>query len=131
MTEEQAEQKEKYCAAPGKFCWNELATTDVAGAKKFYGSLLGWKTKEFSKDYTQFTIGEDMAGGLLQCQKPGVPAHWVPYVMVEDVDATAKNATKLGGSVLVEAFDVPTVGRIAVLRDPQGAVIGVFKPERV
>jgi predicted enzyme related to lactoylglutathione lyase len=52
----------------------------------------------------------------------------IPYVIVDNVDATARKTTKLRGTVLVAPFDIPTVGRIAVLRDPQGAVIGVLKP---
>jgi len=123
--------KEEHCAQPGKFCWNELATTNVAAAKKFYSGLLGWKTQAFGKgmDYTQFKKGKDMVGGMLKCPQPGIPAHWVPYVIVDNVDATAKKAAKLRGTVLMPPFDIPTVGRIAVLRDPQGAVIGIIKPQ--
>jgi hypothetical protein len=123
--------KDKRSPKPGQFCWNELATTNVAAAKKFYAGLLGWKTAPFGKgaDYTLFKQGSEMAGGLMKCQQPGVLAHWISYVMVNDVDAIAKKATKLRGKVLVPPFDVAGAGRIAVLRDPQGAVIGLFKPE--
>lgn len=122
--------KKKNCGTPGRFCWNELATTNVAKATKFYSGLLGWKTKAFGggMEYTQFKKGKDMVGGMLKCPKPGVPAHWVPYVVVGNVEATVKKATKLKGKVLVPPFDIPDVGRIAVLRDPQGAVIGIIKP---
>jgi predicted enzyme related to lactoylglutathione lyase len=58
-----------------------------------------------------------------------IPAHWQPYVAVEDPDATAERATQLGGSALIAPMDVPNVGRIAVLSDPQGAKFGVIKPE--
>ena len=58
-----------------------------------------------------------------------IPPHWQPYVAVEDVDATTAKAKELGGSVLAEPMDVPTVGRIAVLRDPQGATFGIIKPQ--
>jgi uncharacterized protein len=125
-----SKEKER-CGKPGLFCWNELATTNVAAATKFYAGLLGWKTQAFGggMEYTQFKKGKDMAGGMMKCPKPGVPAHWVPYVIVDNVDATAKKAAKLRGTVLVPPFEVPKVGRIAVLRDPQGAVIGIIKPE--
>ena len=116
---------------PGKFCWNELVTTSVPAAKNFYSSLLGWKAQPFGKDavgYTLFKNGRDNAGGLMKCPQPDCPAQWVPYVIVDDVDATAKKAVKLRGQVVMPPFDVPTVGRIAVLVDPQGAVIGVIKP---
>ena len=122
--------KDKYCAKPGRFGWNELVTPDVAAAKKFYTGLLGWKTQPFGKgvDYTLFKKGRDTAGGLMKCPKPGNPAQWIPYVFVDNVDATAKKTARLGGEVVMEPFDVPDVGRIAVLVDPQGAAIGIFKP---
>ena len=118
------------CPGTGEFSWNELISNDTAGAKAFYTSLFGWQTEAFQggTDYTLFKQGENMVGGLLQCPKPGVPSHWLPYVTVDDVDATAAQAKSLGAQVVMEPFDVPTVGRIAVLVDPQGAAMGLFKP---
>lgn len=58
----------------------------------------------------------------------GVPPHWMAHVMVDDVDATAAQAKKLGGKVHKEPEDIPTVGRFAVIGDPQGAAISIFKP---
>ena len=58
-----------------------------------------------------------------------VPPHWQPYVAVDDPDATSAKAVELGGAVLAEAMDVAKVGRIAVLRDPQGATFGILKPD--
>jgi len=114
----------------GRFVWNELVTTNLPAAKKFYSGLLGWKAKPFGKglDYTLLMKGKDSVGGMMKCPKPGLPAHWIPYVFVDNVDATAKQAAKLRGKVVMEPFDVPDVGRIAVLLDPQGAAIGIFKP---
>ena len=115
---------------PGRFGWNELVTSDVPGAQKFYTKLLGWKTEPFGKgvEYTLFKKGKDNAGGLMKCPKPGGSAQWIPYVFVENVDATAKTAARLRGKVCMPPFDVPTVGRIAVLVDPQGAAFGIIKP---
>jgi hypothetical protein len=123
--------KSKPCPKPGHFGWNELVTTSVPAAQKFYTGLLGWKTQPFGKgvEYTLFKKGRDMVGGLMKCPKAGHPAQWIPYVFVEDVDATAQKAARLRGKVLMEPFDVPTVGRIAVLADPQGAAFGIFKPK--
>jgi predicted enzyme related to lactoylglutathione lyase len=70
-----------------------------------------------------------MVGGMMKCPKPGAPSHWLAYVTVENVDATAEKARKLGAQIVIPPFDVPTVGRIAVLVDPQGASIGLFKPQ--
>jgi hypothetical protein len=122
--------KAKQRPNPGKFGWNELVTSDVPAAKKFYTKLLGWKTQPFGKgvEYTLFKKGKDGVGGLMKCHKPDNPAQWIPYIFVDDVDATVKKATKLRGKVCMPPFDVPTVGRIAVLSDPQGAAFGIIKP---
>ena len=121
---------ENNCPKTGEFSWNELVTQDVAASKKFYSSLFGWKTQPFggSVDYTLFKQGKDMVGGLMKCPRPGLPSHWLSYVTVADVDKTVKKAKKLGAEIVMPPFDVPTVGRIAVIVDPQGAAIGVFKP---
>jgi uncharacterized protein len=114
----------------GDFCWNELVTSNVPAAKKFYASVLGWKTKPFGKgmDYTIIKKGKNGMGGMMKCPNPGMPAQWIPYVFVADVDATVKKAAKLRGKVCLPPFDVPSVGRIAVLADPQGAAFGIIKP---
>jgi predicted enzyme related to lactoylglutathione lyase len=117
---------------PGDFCWNELVTSSVPAAKKFYTSLLGWKTKPFNQgkvDYTIIEKGAEGMGGIMKCPQPGGSAQWIPYMLVADVDATVKKAAKLRGSVCVPPFDVPTVGRLAVLADPQGAAFGIIAPK--
>jgi predicted enzyme related to lactoylglutathione lyase len=125
-----SEDKNANCPRTGEFGWNELVATDEAGAKKFYTSLFNWTTQPFGGgEYTLFKQGETMIGGMMKCPKPGLPSHWLAYVVVEDVDATAAQAVKLGGKMMMDPFDVPTVGRIAVFTDPYGAAIGVFKPQ--
>ncbi|MGD0614589.1 MAG: VOC family protein [Verrucomicrobiota bacterium] len=117
-------------APPGHVSWNELVTTDLAGAQTFYTGLFGWKAEAFGAgmDYTLFKKGGTTVGGMMKCPQPGAPAHWLAYVTVGDVDASAAKAGKLGGTVVAPPFDVPEVGRIAVVLDPQGAAIGLFKP---
>ena len=78
--------------------------------------------------YKIFQLGETGVGGLMKMPDPSVPSMWAPYVAVEDADATVAKAGELGGSTVLEAMDVPTVGRIAVLSDPLGAVFGIIKP---
>ena len=116
------------CMQPGRFSWNELVTTDVAGATAFYSSLLGWTTSAFSPEYSLFNKEGQGVGGLMKTPQPGMPAQWVAYITVEDVDATAAKAVELGGKIVLSPLDVPNVGRIAVLLDPQNAPIGIFKP---
>jgi predicted enzyme related to lactoylglutathione lyase len=124
-----SEQDPSPCSQPGQFSWNELVTTDVEGATAFYSSLFGWTTTAFSPEYTLFKKdGRDVAG-LMKTPQPGMPAQWVAYITVEDVDATAGKAETLGGKIILAPMDVPDVGRIAVLLDPQNAPIGIFKPQ--
>jgi hypothetical protein len=115
---------------PGRFSWNELVTTDVGAATKFYTQLFGWTTTPFGAEYILFNKDGNNVCGMMKTPKPGMPAFWIAYVTVEDVDATAAKVAELGGKVMVPPFDIPTVGRIACLSDPQGASIGLFKPQK-
>ena len=123
-----SENESSMCSRPGYFSWNELLTTDVEGASAFYSGLLGWTTTPFSPEYTLFNKAGQSVGGLMKAPRPGMPAQWVAYVSVEDVDATTAKATQLGGQIVLPPMDVPDVGRIAVLLDPQNAPFGIFKP---
>ena len=80
-------------------------------------------------EYTVIQKGKTGMGGIMKNPKPGSPAQWIPYMLVADVDATVKKVGKLRGKVFMPPFDVPTVGRIAVLADPQGAAFGIIAPE--
>ena len=119
----------------GKFVWYELMSTNPDAAKKFYTDVIGWKTQPFENatgmDYTMWVKGETPVGGLMElpeeARKGNVPSHWVGYVAVPDVDKTAKRAVELGGRVVHGPADIPEVGRFAILADPQGAVIAVYK----
>ncbi|HEX3454782.1 MAG TPA: VOC family protein [Gaiellaceae bacterium] len=116
----------------GVFVWDELGTQDVGGAETFYNAVFGWTTSDMGEEYGGykiFNLGEKGVGGLMKMPDPSVPSMWVPYVAVEDVDATVAKAQELGGSAVIEGMDVPNVGRIAVLTDPNGAAFGIIKPE--
>jgi len=116
--------------ALGQFNWNELLTSDEKGAKTFYTKLFGWKTKPFGHgmEYTIFENGGKPVAGMMKCPMPGVPPHWLAYVSVKDIKATAAKAKKLGAVVIVEPFPIPEVGQIAILQDPQGATFGLHSP---
>ncbi len=121
---------------PGTFCWIDLATTDPAGAKAFYGELFGWEAEDMpageAGTYTMLRLDGDDIGGLYEMdagqREQGVPPYWFSYVSVEDADATASRARELGGTVYGEAFDVLDSGRMAVIQDPTGAVLGAWQP---
>lgn len=109
-------------------CWVELATTDVEGAMKFYGEAFGWKgvTKG---DYTEFSVGESMVGGMMEIQKEWgpVPPNWMIYFMVDDCNASAEKVVALGGRIIRPPDDIPEVGRFALIEDPKGAMFSVIK----
>jgi uncharacterized protein len=121
--------------APGTFCWPELYTTDQPGAKAFYAGLFGWEVKDIPMGpgsvYTIFTLGgRDAAacyGAMPEMVKQGVPPHWMAYVSVTSADEAASKVAASGGEVLKPAFDVPGIGRMAALRDPNGAAFCVWE----
>src|SRR5262249_22482881 len=113
----------------GVFVWDELGTSDADGAQRFYEQVFGWTTNDMGPDYGGyriFNVGETGIAGLMRLPDASIPPHWQPYVAVDDPDATVAKATELGGSALMETMDVPEVGRISVLRDPQGATFGII-----
>jgi predicted enzyme related to lactoylglutathione lyase len=126
--------RERY--EPGTFCWVDLATTDPAGAKAFYGELLGWEAEDMpvgeAGTYTMLRLGGDDIGGLYEMgaeqREQDIRPHWFSYVSVEDADATASRAHELGGTVYGGAFDVVDSGRMAVIGDPTGAMLGAWQP---
>jgi predicted enzyme related to lactoylglutathione lyase len=122
---------------PGSFCWPELATTDPEAAKRFYGELFGWKANDMpmgdGSAYTMLELRGQQAGALYPMQQAqrdsGVPPNWMPYVSVANADETARRAKELGGTVLMEPFDVFDFGRMAALQDPTGATFSIWQPK--
>src|ERR1700694_1087445 len=121
-------------ANKGLFVWYEHLTKDVQAAIAFYSDVVGWKTQPFpgGGGSLMWVGSQGPLGGVMelpeQAAKMGAPPHWMSHVQVEDVDATAALAKKLGGKVHKEPTDILTVGGFAVLADPQGAAIAIFKP---
>jgi uncharacterized protein len=115
----------------GVFVWDELGTTDADDAQRFYGDVFGWTTTHMGPDYGGYRVFNRDETGIagLMTMPDDAPPRWQPYVAVEDPDATTAKAKELGGSALAEPMDVPKVGRIGVLRDPQGATFGIIKPD--
>ncbi len=112
----------------GAFSWNELMTTDVAGAKAFYGELFGWVLRDEQTPemvYTMAKVGDKDVAGMMAIppEAEGMPPTWGAYVTVDDVDQQIKRVESLGGSVVMPPRDIPDVGRFAVISDPQGAML--------
>ena len=115
----------------GVFLWNELLTNDVDAAKAFYSEALGWMFDDVQMPhgmtYHVAKLGDQMVAGVMKMPEempPGTPPHWMAYIEVDDVDKRVARAREIGAEICTEPFDVPTVGRIAILKDPTGGVIG-------
>src|SRR5665213_2461051 len=117
----------------GHFAWYELMTTDMAAAKAFYASVMGWRAHDASVPgmaYAQFTAGKAALGGLIElpvdARKMGATPRWMGYVGVDDVDAAAARIARLGGAIYVPPTTT-NIGRIAVVADPQTATLALVK----
>lgn len=114
----------------GKFNWNELMTDDINRAKAFYGQALGWTFELFPMPDGEYWIAKAPDGtptaGLMPMDpedKESQPG-WLSYVQVEDLDARLAAVRSGSGNILQEPLDIPNVGRIAVVEDSSGAVLG-------
>jgi uncharacterized protein len=116
----------------GAFSWSELMTNDAGAAAAFYGKLFGWKVDTMDMGigpYHVLKVGDVAVGGIMKSppdSPPGMPPMWGTYVTVDNVEKTLTECAALGGKTLVPAMDVPGVGRMAVIQDPQGAVLSVM-----
>ena len=115
----------------GTFCWIDLAT-DPGAAKSFYGELLGWDYLVVPTDvgttYNLATIEARQVAAIcpLPEERAGRPPYWLSHVSVANADEAATKAVDLGGTLLMEPFDVMTAGRISVIQDPTGALFSVW-----
>jgi hypothetical protein len=120
----------------GDFIWYELMTPDPEGSKAFYDAVVGWNIGEATPEYNGYRmIGRSdgkFAGGVLplndEMQKHGARPAWLGYILVPDVDRSVSSIEAAGGKALMPATDIPNVGRIAMVADPQGAPFYVMKP---
>jgi len=117
----------------GQFSWYDLMTPDQSASTKFYRNVAGWDTEDWKGAYTMWTTkGAPFAGMnpiTPEQTAQGIPPHWIAYVTVDDVGKSAEQAASLGGRVLHGPEDIPEVGRFAIISDPQGAIIAIFKSE--
>ena len=119
----------------GDFIWYELMTPDAEGAKAFYDAVVGWNISEGAPEFGGYRmIGRSdggNAGGVLpltdEMQQHGARPTWLGYVSVADVDQAVAAIEQAGGKGLMPAFDIPNVGRIALVADPQGAPFYVMR----
>ena len=115
---------------PGTLTWNQCQTSDPARATEFYQAVFGYEIDELDmggeQPFRLLKVEGKGIGGVREPTSPGQPSHWSTVFAVADTDATVAKAKELGGAVLMEPFDLPDIGRLAVLKDPAGAVFQVM-----
>lgn len=117
---------------PGTFCAVDLAALDVEKGKAFYAGLFGWDHGDPYRGWTGCILDGKVVAGIISQpddqREAGIPPNWLSYVSVSDAEASASRAVELGGAVLAQPTDVGEGGRVAVLSDPQGAVVALWQP---
>jgi predicted enzyme related to lactoylglutathione lyase len=118
----------------GSFYWNELMARDVERAKTFYSATIGWTFEAMpmpNGTYWVAKMGDKPVGGIFPMVGPefsGMQEGWASYLAVDDVDARLRTAIAAGAKTIREPFEVPGVGRIAILQEPGGAMIYWITP---
>lgn len=117
----------------GHFVWFELVVPEIDKGKAFYTEVMGWGSMEMpmgpDATYLMLTKNDKPQCGVVNARMEGIPAHWTSYVSVDDVDAAAQRVIANGGKVIMPGIDVPQVGRMALVADPEGATFNLFKGE--
>jgi predicted enzyme related to lactoylglutathione lyase len=119
----------------GTFCWADLQTTDPAAARAFYGKVLDWQFTDMPgpMPYAVASVPSGMTAGVMElparAKAAGAPPHWMPYIAVDDVEATVARVAELGGKVMAPTMKMDA-GAFAVLADPADGVFAVWRPTR-
>lgn len=118
------------------FCWAELAANNASVVKPFYTGLLGWtyveeEMPEGMGSYITIMVNDMPAGAMFsmpaEMKNMNIPAHWGSYIRVADLDGTVKKAQELGATIIKSPMDVFDAGRMAVVKDPCGAVVSLWQ----
>lgn len=118
---------------PGTPSWVDLATPDLDGAKRFYGSLFGWEAQnagppEETGGYAFFLLDGRRVAGVSPLMTEGWPTVWSTYVATDDADGAAQRAAAAGATLLAEPMDIVDAGRMTFLLHPAAGAIGAWQP---
>ena len=121
---------------PNPFIHVELNSTNVPKAKAFYSKLFKWKLKDLPMptpggDYTMIEVGKGpgTGGGIMKQMMPQASSAWLAYVLVKDIDASTKQAKKLGAKICKDVTEVEGMGWLSIIVDPTGAMLGLWEPK--
>lgn len=120
----------------GKIWWSELMTRDVEAARDYYQSVCGWTITGMpmpnNETYYLCKLGDQPVAGIMDMghltHMADIPPHWFTYLAVRDVNAAVAETRRGRGRIIRDCFDVPGVGRIAIILDPSGAAVGLITP---
>ncbi|MEJ2474618.1 MAG: VOC family protein, partial [Desulfobacterales bacterium] len=112
---------------PGKVVWHDLVTPDMDKARNFYAGLFGWSFEDLSDGYAIARHNGRLVAGIAKLDRSVRSSIWLTLVSVPDMDRLLTEATAAGGKIILNPFDLPNRGRVAVLRDPQDAAFGVVQ----
>jgi len=116
---------------PGSILWRDLTVPDAESLQKFYCDVIGWSAETFEGDYNMFAAGEATpVAGVCHARglNANLPALWLMYVVVTDLERSIRTAKELGGAV-IDGPRVSGSGTFCVIRDPAGAVIALYQPQ--
>jgi uncharacterized protein len=117
----------------GRPLWYELMTTDMKAAETFYRTVVGWTSAPFASSpqpYTMFNRSGEIpvAGVMPRPEGMNAPPFWAMYVGVPQLEAAAADIKQRGGSECSPVIEVPAVGRMQMMKDPQGAAFYIYQP---
>jgi predicted enzyme related to lactoylglutathione lyase len=118
----------------GRPVWYELMTTDPTAAEAFYRNVIGWTSAPFDGSPNPYVVfkrtGDVQVAGLMK--RPdgmNMPPFWAMYVAVPNLEEGVAHIIRLGGTELSPVIDIPNVGRMQMLKDPQGAAFYIIQPD--
>lgn len=122
-----------YRAPLGAPTWIELTTSDIEGAQRFYGTIFGWTFDSAGPEYgggyvNAYLDGRPVAGMMSNDPQWQMSDGWTTYLHTADVDAAVAALTAAGGASCVGAMDVPAKGRMAMVSDATGGIVGLWQP---
>ena len=114
---------------PGPICYVEIGSTNVRRSAMFYNNIFGWEITDInSNEYTTFSSGDGIGGGLYHSEKVKPGGGIIIYIAVDDITATLSNISAAGGRTLVPKSDIPETGWYGHFADPEGNHLGLFTP---
>jgi len=107
----------------------ELSAKDRNALSKFYADVFGWELQHIDEmNYTTFKAGDGVGGGFNPVTDQNPAGTVTVYIQTDDVTASLNDIQKAGGTIISPEMDIPNTGKFGIFRDPQGNMLGLYKP---